>query len=149
MLDYAKNLTIAKSGAMEIQESPPNPPVTEGLKFNGKDQFLRIGDARDLSFGDIVQLRYVRATSFWVYFDEFQNNSKIFDFGNGAGKDNVFVGIIGRGNPDKQSDELLKPTCLDEAITTVPSAPSGQQCTEEVCPQVAMATSSANVNVWD
>lgn len=149
MVDYAKNLTITKAGDMEIQEAPPNPSVTEGLKFNGKDQFLRIGDARDLSFGDVVQLRYIRATCFWVYFDEFTNNAHIYDFGSGPNKDNVFVGIIGRGNPNKQSDELLKPTCLDEALTTVPSAPSGQQCTEEVCPQVAMATSAANVNIWD
>jgi hypothetical protein len=149
MLDYAKNLTIAKAGEIAIEESPPNPPITEGLEFNGKDQFLRIGDTKDLSFGDIVQLRYLRAVSFWVYFDEFTNNAKIFDFGNGAGKDNVFAGIIGRGNPGKQTDELQKPVCLDEAITTVPSAPSGQQCVEEVCPQVAMVTSAANVNVWN
>jgi hypothetical protein len=149
MVDYAKNITVSKAGGIEIEESPPNPSVTEGLAFNGKDQFLRIGDSRDLSFGDVVQLRYMRATCFWVYFEEFQNNSKIFDFGNGPNKDNVFVGIIGRGNPDKQSDELLKPMCLDEALTTVPSAPSGQQCTEEVSPQRAMITSSANVDIWD
>jgi hypothetical protein len=38
---------------------------------------------------------------------------------------------------------------LDQAITTVPAPPSGEQCTEEVSPQVAMITSSANVNLWD
>lgn len=149
MLDYAKNLTVAKAGGISIEESPPNPPVTEGLEFNGKDQYLRIGDSKDLSFGDVVQLRYLRATCFWVYFDEFTNNAKIFDFGNGAGKDNVFVGIMGRGNAGPQSDELLKPVCLDQAITTVPAPPSGEQCTEEVSPQRAMITSSANVNLWD
>ena len=148
MLDYAKNLTIAKAGGMEIQEAPPNPPVTEGLEFNGNDQFLRIGDAKDLSFGEVVQLRYLRATCFWVYFDEFTNNAHIYDFGNGAGKDNVFVGIMGRGNAGPQSDELLKPVCLDQAITTVPSAPSGQQCVEEMSPERSMITSSANVNLW-
>lgn len=149
MLDYAKNLTVAKAGNMEIQESPPNPPVTEGLEFNGKNQFLRIGDSKDLSFGDVVQLRYLRATCFWVYFDEFTNNAHIYDFGNGAGKDNVFVGIMGRGNAGPQSDEILKPVCLDQAITTVPAPPSGEQCTEEVSPQRALITSSANVNLWD
>jgi Concanavalin A-like lectin/glucanases superfamily len=149
MLDYAKNLTVAKAGNITIEEFPPNPPVTKGLEFNGRDQFLRIGDAKDLSFGEVIQLRYVRAVCFWVYFDEFQNNSKIFDFGNGAGKDNVFAGIIGRGNANAHSNEILKPVCLDQAVTTVPSPPSGQQCTEEVSPQVAMITSSAEVDLWD
>ena len=148
MLDYAKNLTIAKAGGMEIQEAPPNPPITEGLEFNGNDQFLRIGDAKDLSFGEVVQLRYLRATCFWVYFDEFTNNAHIYDFGNGAGKDNVFVGIMGRGNAGPQTDELLKPVCLDQAITTVPAPPSGQQCVEEMSPERSMITSSANVNLW-
>lgn len=149
LLDYAKNLTVATAGGIQIEEFPPNPPVTKGLEFNGINQFLRVGDSRDLSFGNVVKLRYIRAVSFWVYFDEFTNNAHIFDFGNGAGKDNVFVGIMGRGNAGPQSDEILKPVCLDQAITTVPSAPSGQQCTEEVSPEVAMITSSANVNLWD
>jgi hypothetical protein len=149
MLDYAKNLTVAKAGGMEIQEYPPNPPVTEGLEFNGKDQFLRIGDAKDLSFGEVVQLRYLRATSFWVYFDEFTNNAHIYDFGGQTpGDNNVFVGIIGRGNAGPQSDELLKPVCEDQAVTTVPSTPSGQQCVLEQSPETAMITSSANVNLW-
>jgi len=149
MLDYAKNLTVAKAGNIHIQEYPPNPPVTEGLSFNGIDQFLRIGDSKDLTFGDVVHLRYLRATSFWVYFEEFTNNAHIYDFGNGPNKDNVFVGIIGRGNAGPQTDILQKPTCDDQALNTVPSAPSGQQCTEEVSPPVAMATSAANVNLWD
>jgi hypothetical protein len=150
MLDYAKNITVAKAGNMEIQEYPPNPSVTEGLEFNGKDQFLRIGDATDLSFGEVVQLRYLRATCFWVYFDEFTNNAHIYDFGGQTpGDNNVFVGIMGRGNAGPQSDEILKPVCLDQAITTVPAPPSGEQCTEEVSPQQAMITSSANVNLWD
>lgn len=148
MLDYAKNLTIAKAGGISIEEFPPNPPVTKGLEFNGKDQFLRIGDSKDLSLGSTVQLRYLRAMCFWVYFDEFQNNSHIVDFGNGPGKDNVFIGILGRGNAGPQDNEILKPTCEDQAITTVPSAPSGQQCVVEVSPEVAMVNSSANVNVW-
>lgn len=148
ILDYAKNLTITSAGNIEMDETP-NPPVTHGLEFNGEDQFLRIGDAPDLSFGNIVELKYLRATTFWVYFEEFTNNAKIFDFGNGAGKDNVFVGIIGRGNAGVQQ-EVTSSTCpIDQSLNTVPAAPSGAQCTEEVSPQMAMATSAANVNLWD
>ena len=61
---------------------------------------------------------------------------------------NVFCGILGRGNAGVQTKELLSESCLDQAITTVPSAPSGQQCTEEISPVVAMVTSSANINRW-
>ena len=146
LLDYAKNLTISTAGNIEIDEVPK--PTTEGLEFNGEDQFLKIGDSPDLSFGDVIQLRYLRAVSFWVYFDEFQNNSKILDFGNGPGKDNVFIGILGRGNPGKQQEEKDKP-CIDQSLNTVPDAPSGQQCTEVVSPQVAMIHSANNVNMWD
>lgn len=146
MLDYAKNLIINTAGKMTIDEVPQ--PTTDGLSFNGVDQFLRIGDSNDLSFGDVVQLRYLRAVSFWVYFEEFTNNAHIIDFGNGSGKDNVFIGIMGRGNVGVQQKELLDTACMDQALNTVPTIPSGQQCTEEVCPQVGMATSAANVNVW-
>ena len=141
MVDYAKNLQVTTAGDIDINEIPE--PTTKGLAFNGT-QFLRIGDTPDLSFGDKIQLRYLRAISFWVYFEEFTNNAHIFDFGNGAGKDNVFVGIIGRGNSGTQQDEKH---CVEQ--NTVPTPPSGQQCTEEVCPQKAMITSSANVNIWD
>lgn len=149
MMDYAKNLRIAKSGGLEMDEHIPNPPRTEGLEFNGVDQFLKIGDSSDLSLGNTVNLKYLRAISFWVYFEEFTNNAHIIDFGNGAGKDNVFIGIIGRGNAGKQSDEIRNNMCVDQAVTTVPSAPSGQQCTEEVSPQTLMITSSADISEWD
>ena len=150
MIDYSKNITVAKAGNMEIQEYPPNPPVTQGLEFNGRDQFLRIGDSTDLSFGDVVQLKYLRATSFWVYFDEFTNNAHIYDFGGQTpGNYNVFVGILGRGNAGPQSNEIQNPSCSDQANNTVPTAPSGQQCTEEQSPETALITSSANVNLWD
>ncbi len=148
MLDYAKNITVAKVGDISIQESPPNPPVTEGLEFNGKDEYLRIGDSKDLSFGEVVQLKYLRATCFWVYFDEFTNNAHIYDFGDGPNKNNVFVGIMGRGNAGPQSDTIQNPSCSDQANNTVPSAPSGAQCAEEISPERSMITSSANVNLW-
>jgi len=147
MLDYAKNLTVIKPSDMTIEEFPPNPPTTEGLTFNGEDQYLRIGDSKDMSLGAVVQLKYLRATCFWVYFEEFTNNAHIFDFGNGPGKDNVFCGIIGRGNAGPQQN--MPSLCTDEATKTIPDAPSGAQCTEEVDPQVAMINSSRNVNLWD
>ena len=153
MLDYAKNLTIAKAGDIQIDETP-RPLATEGLAFNGIDQFLRIGDSKDLTFGQTVQLRYIRAFTFWVYFEEFTNNAHVFDFGNGGGKDNVFVGIIGRGNiPATSTDQGLDSSQFGaDAGTTGTAGPAGTEgptCTEEVSPQRAMATSSANVNRWD
>ena len=36
-----------------------------------------------------------------------------------------------------------------EIETTIPSPPSGQQCTKEQSPQTAMIESSANINIWD
>ena len=145
LLDYAKNLTVTTAGQIKIDPVPQ--PTTEGLEFNGVDQYLRIGDGSNLEFGNVIQLRYVRAFSFWAYFDEFTNNAKIFDFGNGAGKDNVFCGIVGRGNASVQQTDTPS-SCIDESQKTVPDAPSGAQCTFEQSPQTAMLTSSANVNVY-
>ena len=144
--DYAKNLTVSLAGNIEIDELPQE--TTEGLEFNGKDQFLRIGDDTNLEFSDVVQLRYLRGVSFWVYFEEFTNNAKIFDFGNGANQDNVFVGIVGRGNIGTQQEDTSAP-CVDESMKTVPDQPSGAQCTQEVSPQVAFATSRANIETYD
>jgi len=58
LLDYAKNLIITTAGNIEIDPVPK--PTTNGLDFNGTDQFLRIGDGTNLDFGNVVQLRYVR-----------------------------------------------------------------------------------------
>lgn len=147
MVDYAQHLVISKAGDIQIDETP-RPPTTEGLTFNGVDQFLRIGDSKDLTLGQTVQLRYLRAITFWVYFEEFTNNAHIFDFGNGGGKDNVFVGIVGRGNAPASSTSLASlPTRAEEEYG--PAGTTGPTCTEEVSPQRAMATSSANVNRWD
>jgi len=144
--DYAKNLTVSTMGGIRIDELPAQ--TTEGLEFNGLDQFLRIGDDSNLEFGDVVQLRYLRGVSFWVYFEEFTNNAKIFDFGNGANQDNVFVGIVGRGNIGTQQDNPTK-QCIDESMKTVPDQPSGAQGVIEVSPQVAFATSRANIETYD
>jgi hypothetical protein len=145
--DYAKNLTVSNSGRIEIDEVPN--VVTRGLSFNGKDQFLRLGDSRDMSFGNVIQLKYLRAVSFWVYFDEFTNNAKIYDFGNGAGNDNVVCGIMGRGNEEAQLDVTVTKTCTDQEANTVPSYPSGQQCVIEQSPQTVLFSSSGDVERWD
>jgi len=87
-------------------------------------------------------MRAMRAVSVWVYFEEFTNNAHIFDFGNGAGKDNVWLGIVGRGSPSIQDDTIR----FGGDQSTVPEPPSGQQCVQEVRPQHLMVTSSANVD---
>jgi len=42
-----------------------------------------------------VNLANVRTISMWVYFNKFNNSSKVMDFGNGAGKRNVSIGNKG------------------------------------------------------
>lgn len=85
----------------------------------------------------------MRAISFCVKFDEFTNNAHILDFGNGAGNDNVWIGIVGRGNADFNSKEKIL-LCGNQ--DTLPVPPSGQQPTLEVSPQKLMETTCANVN---
>jgi hypothetical protein len=80
----------------------------------------------------------------WVWFDEFTNNAKIFDFGNGAGKGNVFLGIYGKGDDGVDAKDLRPLLCGEES--TVPGAGSGAQPVEEMTPQMLMAKSDANVN---
>ena len=70
IVDYAKNLHVMRAGDIVIDEEP-NPVVTQGLHFNGANQFLRIGENTDLVFESKVSLRFMRAVSVWVYFDEF------------------------------------------------------------------------------
>jgi hypothetical protein len=84
---------------------------------------------------------------FWVRFDEFTNNAHIFDFGNGAGIDNVWCGILNRGNmgTDFQEKPLL---CGDVMRSVVPDAPSGAQPGEITTPQDLMETTSANVEAF-
>jgi hypothetical protein len=147
MRDYAGNLIVGKVGELEMDESKPNPEVTEGLKFNGVNEYLRIGDNKDLEFGNVIQLRYLRAMCFWVYFDEFTNEAHILDFGNGPGKDNVWVGIVGRGNDGIQTEPIRPLLCGGES--TIPEPPSGAQGVPLVSPQVLMETTSANCNEYD
>jgi hypothetical protein len=145
MNDYAQNLVINRAGAIGIEEKPPKPTIARTLEFDGLSQYLKIGDSTELNFGTEINLRYLRSVSFWVYFEEFTNNAHIYDFGNGAGKDNVFMGIIGRGNQNAVMDPFVL-GCKLENESTVPPKPSGAQTVDETTPQHLMETTSANVN---
>jgi len=148
MVDYAQNLTILGASGIGVEETPPKPTIARTLHFDGASQYLKIGDAPNLSFGNTIDLRYLRAVCFWVRFEEFTNNAKVFDFGNGAGKDNVFLGIIGRGN-EVASQDPIRLGCVLNNVSTVPSSPSGAQNVDETTPQNLMETTSANVNDFE
>ena len=138
------------SGGIAIDETP-NQTVVYGLEFNGFSQFLRISDSPGMTLGFMVPLRAIRAVMMWVRFDEFTNNAKIFDFGNGKGKDNFFLGILGKGDPDVGTDSLRPVQCVseDSPLATVPTGPSGAQRVEEMSPQELLAKGDANVNDFE
>jgi hypothetical protein len=168
MKDYSENLTSFLAGDISINEADvkvlpsqllygnetrttnldERVQVTKGLRFNGSDQFMRLGDSPDMSFGKKITLTTMRALSMWVYCDEFANNMHFLDFGNGAGMDNVFVGILGRGDGtmDKGS-EIRKDACKGTDLNkVVPDFPSGAQFVPTMSPMELMLTTSANVN---
>jgi len=147
ILDYAKNLHLMSAGDITIDEAP-NPVITKGLHFNGANQFLRIGENTDLVFESKISLRFMRAVSVWVYFDEFTNNARIFDFGMGASNNNILLGIIGRGDGTASSGNLGRSSliCGEEDKKTIPDRPSGAQPCPEMSPQKLMKTSAANVD---
>jgi hypothetical protein len=145
MLDYIDTTHLLRAGEMKIDEKP-NPEVTDGLRFNGIDQFLRIGDSPELELGYNVPLRSMRAMMVWVYFDEFTNNAHILDFGDGPGRNNIVLGIIGRGDATITDAATLRPPLLCGEDTTVPSAPSGAQRAAVVSPQELLKTTDANVD---
>ena len=138
MIDYIQNLHVSVNGKAGVDESVIKPPVTRGLVLNGMNQYLRIGDDSYLGLGSTILLRNMRAFSFWVKFDEFTNNAHIFDFGNGAGIDNVWVGILNKGNQG-----------IDTTIETSPlEGISGPQPVEVTTPQDLMETTGANVEAY-
>lgn len=169
MKDYAENLTTFTSGNLGIDEvnvkTLPSQllegnkddttnlkdrvQVTNGLKFNGVNQFIRLGDSPDMSFGSVITLPVMKALCFWVYFDEFTNNAHIIDFGNGAGIDNVFLGIVGRGDPSIADGSLIrKNPCENSDFNNVlPDKPSGPQPVPDMTPQELML-STANVDEY-
>ena len=142
MNDYVNNLLVQKSGGAFVQETP-NPSVTQGVSLNGIDQYLRISDAPDLTLGRKVPLRSIRAFSMWVYFDEFTNNAHIFDFGDGAGNNTIFLGILGKGDEIANTNELKS-----DLQTTLPDYPSGPHPCYETTPQNLMLL-KANVNEYE
>ena len=145
MNDYIEKAIIQVAGKARVEEAPPRPAATRGLILNGNDQFVRFGDSKDLSFGNLGSLRSVRAFSVWVKFDEFTNNAHIFDFGNGAGKDNVFLGILGKGDADSSAGNSLRPVsqCPE---TTLPEPGSGAQWCPEVRADELLKNSPGNVD---
>lgn len=169
MKDYAENLTTFTSGDLQIDEvnvkTLPSQimegnkndttnlkdrvQVTQGLKFNGVNQFIRLGDSPDMSFGQKISLPIMKSLSFWVYFDEFTNNAHILDFGNGAGVDNVFLGIVGRGDPSMADGSVIrKSPCENSDLNNVlPTGLSGAQPVPDMSPQQLML-STANVDEY-
>jgi hypothetical protein len=143
LLDYTQKTTPQLAGGIYIDETP-RPVITRGVTFNGIDQFIRIGDSSELSLGNKVQMRTIRSFSLWVNFNEFTNNAHIFDFGDGPGLNNTFLGILGKGDPITNLNELRPgPICQQ---STVPDCPSGAQFTPEIRPQELMERSAANVD---
>jgi len=152
MLDYAENTQVSIAGEAAVEEKV-RPTRTKGLEFNrmpavledtppAADQYLKIGENARLEFDSIVQLRQLRAISVWAYFDEFTNNARIFDFGNGAGRDNVLLGIEGRGNKSGDFGTLgPQPTDANAVCRTTPAP--------EMSPQLYQATSDANTDFWE
>lgn len=151
--DYAQNLILKTAGRALVDDKVPKPDITKGLQLNGINQYIRIGDDRKLALGSKVLPRSMRGISFWVKFEEFTNNAHIFDFGNGAGVDNVWVGIQGTGNEgiSESDSNFLTRMCkgIGTATETLPTGPSGPQPGVEVHPVTLMKTTSANVNEFE
>ena len=147
MIDYTKKGAILQiAGGTAVPESPPRPTISQGLHLNGIDQFIRLGDSRDLSLGNVDSLRNVRAFSVWVKFDEFTNNAHVFDFGDGAGMNNVFLGILGKGDPDSSAGNTIRPGGCQES--TVPEPGSGAQFCPEMRAEDLYRISAANVDEY-
>ncbi len=146
MNDYVDSVKVSVAGQMSIDETIRQDSTTKGLEFLGGDQFLRISDSSDLTLGNNVPIRSVRAWMVWAYFDEFTNNAKIFDFGNGAGRDNVFLGIYRKGDTSMDTNELRPLLCGGDE--TLPEGKTGAQPVEEVTPQELMKTTDANVDEY-
>jgi len=144
MVDYMGRAIVQFSGGMKIDPTP-RPTITQALYFNGENQFVRFGDTSELSLGNVVKMRSVRAFSVWVKFDSFTNNAHIFDFGDGPGVNNTWMGILGKGDASEDSGNRVRPAS-DCPETTIPDGPSGAQFCPELRPQELYETSAANVD---
>lgn len=147
MKDTVGNVKVHISGALAIDETPKKDKA-QGLEFLGGNQYLRLSDSADLTLGTNVPLRSVRCWMIWAYFDEFTNNAKLFDFGNGAGKSNVFLGIYGKGDMSAEDADLRPALCNGSEFDTVPTEKSGAQPVTELDPKDLMKTSDANVDEY-
>lgn len=145
LLDYMGKGIIQVAGGSVIDQTP-NPTVTQGLTLNGVDQYLRFGDTDELSLGNRVSMRSVRAFSVWVKFEEFTNNAHVFDFGDGAGINNVFLGILGKGDADDGNELRPGAKCPE---TTIPQGEVGAQFCPEIRAQTLYETSAAAVEQWE
>lgn len=153
MVDYIGKATLQTAGGMTIDETPTTqirradtpaePTITRGIHFNGNDQFVRLGDSQSLELGAQIKLRTIRAFSIWAKFDEFTNNAHLFDFGDGPGKNNVFLGILGKG--DAEANLRSGGAC---ERSTVPAAPSGAQFCRELKAQDLLEDSAGNVDEY-
>ena len=140
-------------GMMTSPKARDPPPHVNGLELNKlpalvekkppAEQFIRIGENDKLEWDSKVRLRDLRAISVWVYFDEFTQNAPIFDFGNGAGKDNVRLAIEGRGNVASKLRGVMKPR--PDEFAKVCNAKAAL----EVSPKLYLATSDANVDEYE
>ena len=156
LMDSAENSTLSLAGDITMDESPkardPAPHVT-GLEINKlppaiedkppAEQFIRIGENDKLEWNSKVRLRDLRAISVWVYFDEFTQNAPIFDFGNGAGKENVRLAIEGKGNRATKLKGVMRPRPDEFAKVCNTKAAT------EVSPKLYLATSDANVDEYE
>lgn len=145
MLDYAENAQIKIAGEAKVDETPAR-TTTRGLELNKygdqKDQYLKLGENPQLEFDNTIQIRKLRALSVWVYFEEFTQNARIFDFGNGAGKDNVLLGIEGKGNDASDFGKLgARPNASNRVCQTRPA--------KELSPQNFLKTTEANLDEWE
>ena len=145
MLDYMDRAVVQVAGG-QVMDETPSPTITKGLTLNGKDQFVRFGDNDELSLGNRVNMRSVRAFSVWVKFDKFTNNAHIFDFGDGAGINNVFLGILGTGDADEGNELRPGAKCPE---TTIPEGEVGAQFCPEMRAQTLYETSAAAVEQWE
>jgi hypothetical protein len=148
MVDSVNNTKLLTVGGVKVNEKP-NPPIADGLKFNGVDQFVRLGDNVELELGSVVPLRSLRGIMVWVYFDEFTNNAHILDFGDGPGQNNIVLGILGRGDANITDAAIIRPPLICGEDSTVPEKPSGAQPCPVMSPQELMRTTSANVNEFE
>ncbi len=148
MVDTVENVKLLTVGEMKINEKP-NPPIAEGLKFNGLDQFVRLGDNVELELGSRVPLRSLRGLMMWVYFEEFTNNARILDFGDGPERNNIVLGILGRGDANITDAGVIRPPLICGEDSTVPDKPSGAQPCPVMSPQELLRTTSANVNDFE